>query len=106
MLAAVAEGLALPESAWPAVDERRRPTPAEARLVDALAVVLAEAAAAQDLSPTLLASRRDLQRLVAGERDLPLLRGWRRQHGGQAVLDFLEGRGRLSVTDARLQLDE
>ncbi len=106
VLAAVAEGLALPESAWPVMDEERRPSPAEARLVDALAVVLAEAAAAQDLSPSLLASRRDLQRLVAGERDLPLLRGWRREHGGQAVLDFLEGRGCLLVEASRLRLGE
>ncbi len=46
---------------------------------------VAERAAALDLPPGALASRRDLERLLRGARDVPLLTGWRWQVAGQAL---------------------
>jgi len=66
--------------------------------VDVLAGVLRQLAAAQALNPASVATRKDLQNLVRGERaQSPLLRGWRRGVAGTKLLDILEGRCRLHL---------
>lgn len=60
--------------------------------VDLLMTGLRARAAEIDIGPATLASRKDMEALVAGERELPLLRGWRRAAAGQALLGLLEGR--------------
>lgn len=72
------------------------PLPADRQpLVDLLMAGLRERAAVEDIAVAALASRKELERLVGGERDLPVLSGWRRQAAGQALLDLLEGRRAL-----------
>ena len=60
-------------------------TPEEKDRLRALQEAVAERAAALDLPPGALASRRDLERLLRGARDVPLLTGWRWQVAGQAL---------------------
>lgn len=74
--------------------------------VDVLAGVLRQLAAAQQLNPTSIASRKDLQNLVRGERaHSPLLHGWRRGIAGEKLVDVLEGRCRLHLTASGLQVE-
>ena len=54
------------------------------------------------VSTAQLAARRELEQLVEGERDLPLLHGWRAGVAGREVLDLLEGRLALAVRDGQL----
>ena len=54
------------------------------------------------LNPSLLASRKHLEALVRGERDLPLLHGWRYSHAGQLLLDFLNNKVSLQVDSNKL----
>jgi ribonuclease D len=42
-----------------------------------------------NISPELLATRRDLQQLLAGNADIEPLRGWRREVVGEALLKAL-----------------
>ncbi len=66
--------------------------------VDVLVGVLRQLAATQRLNPASIASRKDLQELVRGERaHSPLLRGWRRGVAGEKLLDVLEGRCSLQI---------
>lgn len=66
--------------------------------VDVLSGVLRQLAAAQDLNPASIASRKDLQNLMRGARaDSPLLHGWRRGVAGEKLLDVLEGRCRVHI---------
>lgn len=44
----------------------------------------------QGISATLLATRKDVQALIRGERDIPLLTGWRRQVVGETLLAALK----------------
>ncbi|MDE2233937.1 MAG: ribonuclease D [Gammaproteobacteria bacterium] len=74
-------------------------------LVDALMAVLKVKADAEGVSPVQLATRRDLEQLVRGQRDLEVLKGWRLQTAGRDLLDFMQGKTRLAVLDAVLQLD-
>ena len=71
---------------------RPRPlTAAEEAGVDALMALVRLQAYTHEVSPATLATRRDLEALVRGEPDLPLLTGWRRGLVGDLLRSFLAG---------------
>lgn len=63
--------------------------PAEERRARRLMDRLREIARNQRISAPLLATRRDIEALVQGQRDLPLLHGWRRELAGEELLRML-----------------
>lgn len=71
-------------------------------LVDLVMAGLHERASATGIAPGVLANRKDLERLIAGERELPLLRGWRYEAAGKALLALLDGEKGLRVVDGKL----
>lgn len=73
-------------------------------LVDALVALVRLKAAAGDVSAASLATRAELERLVRGERDLPVLRDWRLAMAGQALLDFLAGGYTLTAVGGGLEV--
>jgi ribonuclease D len=103
LLQCIEEALAEPAASWPTAAARVQLDHRQDALADALMAVLRASAEQARVSAGTLASRKDIERLVAGERDLNLLRGWRGQLVGTRLLDFLEGRLSLRVTDGRLQ---
>ena len=70
----------------PALEARQRPDPVKTALVKKLAAVNQAVATELGVSPEVLATRRDLERLAEGERDLAALRGWRRAVIGERLL--------------------
>ncbi len=71
-----------------------RPRPlaaAEEASVDALMALVRLQAHRHEVAAATLATRRDLEALVRGERDLPLLRGWRHGLVGDQLERFLAG---------------
>lgn len=82
LLAAVAEGAKEPLTAAQA----SIPSGEERATVRRLGQMVRERADAMHLSPALLANRRQLEQLVQGERDLPVLKGWRREVVGEELL--------------------
>ncbi len=97
LLQVVESACQLPASAWPAAEERLRLTTEQEALSDALMATLRLCAHEAEVAPTTLASRRDLERIAAGERDLPLLHGWRAHLAGERLLALVEGRLSLRV---------
>lgn len=81
-----------PEALWPRLNIPPKPTAAEEAKADLIMSLLHRQAAVHDLTPGLFATRGDIQRLVRGNRDVPLLTGWRRELAGEMALDILEGR--------------
>ncbi len=73
----------------PPVNLRGRPDPARAALLKQLGAIHRAVAADLALSPEVLATRRDLEQLADGRRDVPLLRGWRRAIIGERLLAAL-----------------
>lgn len=73
-------------------------------LVDALMAVLRLRGAAAGVSPVQLATRNELEQLVRGARDLPLLRDWRLDTAGRALLELLEGHCTLAVKHGELEI--
>lgn len=43
-----------------------------------------------EIAPSLLATRAELKRMVCGQRDLPVLKGWRREVVGESLLGMLD----------------
>jgi ribonuclease D len=93
-----------PPPSLPARRPSRSLSPAQGAVVEALMAVVHLRGAEQALHPSALASRKDLQRLVLGERDLDLLRGWRRKIVGEDLCATLGGELELRVVAGKLQL--
>jgi ribonuclease D len=73
----------------PPINTRGRPDPVKAALVKKLGALNQSVAADLGLSPEVLATRRDLELLVDGRRDVGVLRGWRRDVLGDRMLAAL-----------------
>jgi ribonuclease D len=70
----------------PPLPARSRPDPEAIARVQRLADTARQIGTELGLAPEILATRRDLERLAAGERDLSLLRGWRASALGDRLL--------------------
>lgn len=81
-------GLSLPDS-LPPLPQRRRPDPAESEAVRRLAQLTAQTGRELGIAPEILATRREMERLVAGVRDEGPLSGWRRAVIGERLLGAL-----------------
>ncbi len=68
---------------------RLRPDPARAALVRKLANLNQSIAQELNLSPEVLTTRRELEQLASGCRELAVLRGWRRAAVGERLLEGL-----------------
>ena len=70
----------------PALDARVRPDPAKTALLRRLADLNQAIAAELSMSPEVLTTRRELELLADGRRDVPVLQGWRRGVVGERLL--------------------
>jgi ribonuclease D len=89
-----AELLALIEAArlpgtLPPLPKRQRPEAAETEMLRKLAQLTQQAGRELGIAPEILATRRDMQRLVNGARDGGPLAGWRRAVIGERLLQAL-----------------
>lgn len=73
----------------PALPRRERPDPAVLATVKRLSDLAAGVAAELSIGTEVLATRRELERLATGRRDISLLRGWRAEVIGQKLLSAL-----------------
>jgi ribonuclease D len=84
----IIESAALPAT-LPELPQRRRPEPEHTEKVRRLAEVTQHTARELAIAPEILATRREMEQLVAGERDGPPLTGWRRAVIGEQLLRAL-----------------
>ncbi len=109
LLAAVQRGLERAQEPMQTGSRPAQSQPGDAPLI-ALSEALVRARAREaDLAYELLASRADLQAIVAGERsgeqaDVRTLRGWRRELVGEELLALLDGRISLSAHAGRIEI--
>lgn len=88
--------------------EYKRPQPLESwqePIVDILMAVVKQIAAREALNPSVLASRKDLERVVKGETDLEVLRGWRGELVRGPLLGVLDGKLRLTISRKGLEIE-
>ncbi len=110
LLDAVRRGGELPPQALPPDSRPPAPDPDDAPLIALAEALVRERAREAGLAYELLASRADLQAIMAsrregkGEADVRTLRGWRRELVGNELLDLLDGRVSLSASDGKLRV--
>jgi ribonuclease D len=71
------------------IDDGSRAGPEQLRRLKALQQRLLKIAGELEIQPEVLATRRDLMALLRGERELPILTGWRRSIVGEPLLAAL-----------------
>jgi len=97
ILEAIRTGLALPNDALPKPDLARAKLQVNPALADMLRVLLKSISDNEDVAAKLIASSADLDALAAGERDVPALRGWRKDVFGDEALRLCDGKIGLAV---------
>ena len=104
LLQCVHDAEALPKEQWPSLPRPKQLSSEQDALVDALTAIVKLSAKQYQITPATLASRKELEALVRGERNLSILTGWRRHHGGEELLAFLEGKSRYCVEQGKLSI--
>jgi len=105
MLALVRSGQQLDKGQWPR--EKSQPprlSENQQAQVDLLSGVLRLLAERNDINAAAIGGRKDLERLVSGDPDIPLLHGWRKSLAGGTLLEVLEGRLVTVMTGSELSL--
>jgi len=110
LLDAVRRGRERTPQTLPADSRPPAPDPDDAPLISLAEALVRARAREAGLAYELLASRADLQAIVAARRlhaddaDVRTLRGWRRELVGSELMDLLDGRVSLSAAGGRLHV--
>jgi len=104
VISAIKRAQQLPESEWPSLGLRFTPTPTEEALIDAMMAIVRQAGISNGISPAALASRRDLEQLIAGKDDHGILLGWRGRLVGGHLQAFLGGQIELHMDQGVLHI--
>ncbi len=106
LLGRMNNALRMSKEHWPKHVKRHKLNLREEALVDALTAILKLKADEHQITPLNLANRKDLENLLQGEDDIPLLQGWRYAHAGQAIQAYLEGKSILQAGPGELKLKQ
>jgi len=104
LMEAIERGRSLPESELPARDKPTEQLRAPGAVVDLLRTLLRLKAEQAGVAGRLVASADELDRLAAGKRDLPVLKGWRHEVFGADAVDLIEGRVSLALAGDQARL--
>ncbi len=103
ILAEIETAQALPREQWPRLPAKKTGKQDEI-LIDLLMCVLKLQAQRHGISPAILGTRKEVEKLLHSPKRSALMQGWRRHIAGEQLIDVLEGKQELKVQDRRLQL--
>jgi ribonuclease D len=106
LLRLIDEAKGVPKEQWPTLKEGIRLQPEQEPLVDVLMALLRERCQQQRITPSAVAGRRELERLMLGETDIPLLHGWRAAIAGNDLQALLRGELVLRIEQGRLVISD
>jgi ribonuclease D len=86
-----------PREEWPELEKRQRMSENQEVIVELLMAELRLSALEARISPQAIATRKQLEQLTSGRRDVDLMDGWRLELVGQRLLDLLEGKTALGI---------
>ncbi|HHZ88900.1 MAG TPA: ribonuclease D [Chromatiaceae bacterium] len=105
LFAIIEQARQLSQDQWPdGTTAKPRLTANQDALVDALMAVLRLVSANHKVSASTLATRKELEQVVHGDTEVPLLHGWRNAIAGDQVRALLEGKSKLAVDNGVLVL--
>ncbi len=97
ILAAIKRGLDMRPEDMPRMDGRPEQLQVNPALADLLRVLLKAKSESLGVAPRLIASAAELDAIAAGQRDLPVLKGWRAQAFGEDAIRLCKGEIALSA---------
>ncbi len=104
LIEAVDRARALPDSELPARERPAEQIRAPGAVVDLLRTLLRLKAEQAGVAGRLVANADELDRIAAGKRDVPALKGWRREVFGADAVDLIEGRLALALSGEHAKL--
>ncbi|MCC5797666.1 MAG: ribonuclease D [Methylophaga sp.] len=106
ILQLIAKASETPDSEWPVLKKPVPLTNQQEALIDALMALLRKYSDECSVTPSAIASRKDIERLVRGEDDLPLQQGWRNEVVGHYLTDFLDGKLKLMADHQHILIEQ
>ncbi|WP_210526780.1 ribonuclease D [Rubellimicrobium arenae] len=97
ILASVKRAAAYRPEDVPRLNDSREQLQVNPALADLLRVLLKAKSEGEGVAARLIASSADLDAIAAGERDLPALKGWRREVFGEEAIRLCEGKVALAA---------
>jgi ribonuclease D len=79
-------------------------SPDQNALLDVMMALVRLSGEQNNLNPAVLATRKQLERLVLGDLDSIVVQGWRKKLVGKQLLEFLNGDLKLSIRNGRLAI--
>jgi ribonuclease D len=102
LLEALEKARALPDDALPPMPKRRKPGPDGASAIaDILKLALKIVCERNHIAPRLIASAKDVERIAAGETDVPALKGWRGEVFGHLARALMKGEKVIAIRDGK-----
>ncbi len=106
IIAAVKTGMECPPEDMPQIDRSRDKLQVNPALADLLRVLLKAKTEREGVASKLIAPAADLDLIAAGERDVPALKGWRREVFGEDALRLCEGKIALAAKGRNVKVVE
>ncbi|NQY51224.1 MAG: ribonuclease D [Piscirickettsiaceae bacterium] len=85
----------LPEKAWPKIKNSKKISKQQNEIINTLMSLLREYCLQQNITPSAIANRKDIENMVRGETDIPLLQGWRNEIIGRYLEQFFKSRSTI-----------
>jgi ribonuclease D len=104
ILTAVKLGLDCPQALLPQPDLGREKLQVNPALSDLLRVLLKSKTSDSGVASKLIASSADLDAIAAGLRDVPAMKGWRREVFGEDALRLCEGQIGLAAEGTNIRI--
>ena len=106
ILECVKNALELDEANLPSAAKPKRLTADQEIIADLLLTQLKIIANEQNISPANIANRKMIEKVISGETDIPLLKGWRHQLAGKKIQAFLAGEFCMQVKNNKVSVIE
>lgn len=100
------EARGMPSSAWPVAPRIKTPSNDQKLIADILMYYLRSYAENHRIAPSMLTSKKDIDQLVRGNQDIPLLQGWRKECCGEKLMQLLNGKVSITVTDGHIRISD
>jgi ribonuclease D len=102
ILNCISNALKLGDNELPQPVKPKRLTPDQEIIADLLMAQLKLVANDQNISPANIASRKMIEKVINGENDIPLLKGWRYHIAGKEILQLLNGEHCLQIKNNKV----
>ncbi len=104
ILAEIKAARNMPKEQWPLIPAKKTGKDEDV-VVDLLMGVLKFLAQKNDISPAILGTRKDIEKLLINESQPALMQGWRKHIAGRILEDIIQGRQSLTIHNRKLKIE-